>query len=306
MLLTLPIHNINRIGGKYHLLQATLRPVSCVGGSTRLPSPIRQTLIVFIVISTSICILFHLTLPVVQDCIASPSILFQVHATPSAPFRRKTVAFICLFVFHFWGICDSFDKSKTWQHLAQRKQLFSPPTEQDSPAKEKLCSCLVPQSDFLYRCQSSINCFYSYNAMWELTWAGRKVWASKSWWLQTRCKSDSQHTVKILSTIFLSILESESSFNSKFNFKMVKRHSLWFLSFTDYGHTTSDYNGTKEYMSGAITWHGMRCGHGLPTNVSQRGWSAPITKFFVESLVNGNIYSRSPGLKLWLQAAQTC
>ena len=150
MLLTLPIPNINRIGGKYRLLQATLRPVSSVGGFTRLPSPIRQTLIVFIVISRSICIVYHhLTLPVVQDCIASPSILFQVHATPSAPFRRKMVAFICLFVFHFWGFYDSFDKSKTWQHLAQRKQLFSPPTEQDSPVKEKLCSCLVPQSDFL-------------------------------------------------------------------------------------------------------------------------------------------------------------
>ena len=100
MLLTLPIPNINRIGGKYRLLQATLRPVSSVGGFTRLPSPIRQTLIVFIVISTSICIVFHLTLPVVQDCIASPSILFQVHATPSAPFRRKTVAFVYLsFIF---------------------------------------------------------------------------------------------------------------------------------------------------------------------------------------------------------------
>ena len=73
-------------------------------------------------------------------------------------------------------------------------------------------------------------------------------------------------------------------------------HYGFFLSRTT--DTTSDYNGTKEYMSGAITWHGMRCGHGLPTNVSQRGWSAPITKFFVESLVNGNIYSRSPGLKL--------
>ena len=100
MLLTLTIPNINRIGGKYHLLQATLRPVSSVGGFTRLPSPIRQTLIVFFVISTSICIVFHLTLPVVQDCIASPSILFQVHATPSAPFRRKTVAFVYLsFIF---------------------------------------------------------------------------------------------------------------------------------------------------------------------------------------------------------------
>ena len=52
-------------------------------------------------------------------------------------------------------------------------------------------------------------------------------------WLQTSCKSDSQHTVKILSTIFSSILESESSFNSKLNFKMVKDiHYGFFLSRT--------------------------------------------------------------------------
>ena len=151
-----------------------------------------------------------------------------------------------------------------------------------------------------------------------LTWAGRKVWASKSWWLQTRCKSDSQHTVKILSTIFSSILESESSFNSKFNFKMVKDiHHCFFLERTT---DIQPVQWLQSHQRRRNTWvaelrgmvHAMRCGHGLPRKCEAdnwcvtRGWPAPITKFVVESLVNGSTYSRSPGLRLWLQVAQTC
>ena len=163
MLLTLPIPNINRIGGKYRLLQATLRPVSSVGGFTRLPSPIRQTLIVFIVISTSICIVFHLTLPVVQDCIASPSILFQVHATPSAPFRRKTVAFVYL-SFIFGVSVTVLTKARPDSILLNGNSFFRlPQSKIHLPKKSYVvawCHSLTS-----YRCQSSINCFYSFNAM---------------------------------------------------------------------------------------------------------------------------------------------
>ena len=88
MLLTLTIPNINRIGGKYHLLQATLRPVSSVGGFTRLPSPIRQTLIVFIIISTQL-LPFSITL-----LSLSYKIALQVPPSSSKSMQRQAHLFV--------------------------------------------------------------------------------------------------------------------------------------------------------------------------------------------------------------------
>ena len=89
MLLTLPIPNINRIGGKYRLLQATLRPVSSVGGFTRLPSPIRQTLIVFSLSYQDQFVTFTITL-----LSLSYKIALQVPPSSSKSMQRQAHLFV--------------------------------------------------------------------------------------------------------------------------------------------------------------------------------------------------------------------
>ena len=192
MLNTLRILNVTRITGRCrnkrhrlsNLLQATLRPVSSVGGATSLPSPIWQTWIIF---NTKASLLLeslpyqyhvsfvnhHLTLSVVQDCIASPAIYNQVHTMPSAP--RFLVKMIChheWVLWHVWGILWEenvfLTKPRPNSILLDGNGLFCLPQgkvhlkcKNWEEIKETLCSCLLAQPAFMFRRQSSMHCFYS-------------------------------------------------------------------------------------------------------------------------------------------------
>ena len=89
----------------------------------------------------------------------------------------------------------------------------------------------------------------------EITWAGRKEWASKFSWLQTSCKVESQQTLKILSIILKAIFNlgkwklfsimGFSELNIATSHNWARFHSFVLFSFLN-GHTTNDYKHTTE------------------------------------------------------------
>ena len=88
----------------------------------------------------------------------------------------------------------------------------------------------------------------------EMTWAGRKEWASKFSWLQTSCKVESQQTLKILSIILKAIFNlGKWKLFSVMRFSelnIATSHKARFHSFELFfflnGHTTNDYKHTTE------------------------------------------------------------
>ena len=101
----------------------------------------------------------------------------------------------------------------------------------------------------------------------EMTWAGRKEWASKFSWLQTSCKVESQQTLKILSIILKAIFNLGkwklfsvmrfSELNIATSHNWARFHSfVLFFSWTDIQPMPTSIPQKTEHKSGEILWPG--------------------------------------------------